>query len=113
MRARRMSDNACTTRVGSRRSVISAASLSAIPMRRSANANNITPPFGTDAPTIEGGGYLLAFNRWQRERQQAIVDHGGCGSVRLGTRLALTPKFLRQFSRLRYIRQRPAVNKGG
>jgi hypothetical protein len=34
---------------------------------------------GTDAPAIERGGDLLAGYRWQRERQQAIVDHGGCG----------------------------------
>src|SRR5690242_9718845 len=71
---------------------------------------------GTDAATIECGGDLLAVYRWQRERQQAIVDHGGCGSVRLGERLASTPKSLRQFSRLRYIRQRiPAmlVNRPG
>src|SRR6201990_2174686 len=70
----------------------------------------------TDAPAIERGGDLLAVYRWQRERQQAIVDHGGCGSVRLGERLASTPKSLRQFSRLCYIRQRiPALqmNKPG
>jgi len=46
---------------------------------------------GTDAATIERGGDLLAVYRWQRERQQAIVDHGGCGSVRLGERLASQP----------------------
>src|SRR5690242_12144543 len=46
---------------------------------------------GTDAATIEGGGDLLVLNRWQRERQQAMVGHGGCGSVRLGKRLASTP----------------------
>src|SRR5690349_20685307 len=45
----------------------------------------------TDAATIKGDGDLLAVYRWQRERQQAIVDHGGCGSVRLGKRLASTP----------------------
>ena len=33
----------------------------------------------SDAPAIERGGDLLAVDRWQRERQQAIVDHGGCG----------------------------------
>ena len=65
---------------------------------------------GTDAAAVERGGDLLALHRWQRERQQAIVGHGGCGSVRLGKRLASTPKSLRQFSRLRYIRQRiPAL----
>ena len=49
-------------------------------------------------------------------RQQGIVGHGGCGSVRLGERLAQTTKSLRQFSRLGHIRQRiPAmhVNKTG
>ena len=46
---------------------------------------------GTDAATVEGGGEFLTLHRWQRERQQGIVDHGGCGSVRLGRRLASTP----------------------
>jgi hypothetical protein len=37
-------------------------------MRRSGKANSIT--VGTDTATIEGGGDLLARNRWQRKRQQ-------------------------------------------
>jgi hypothetical protein len=35
---------------------------------------------GADAATVEGGGDFLALHRWQRERRQAIVDHGGYGS---------------------------------
>ena len=90
--------------------MISAASLSAIPMRRSAKANSITPPSELMRPPSNAAVIFLRCNRWQRERQQAIVDHGGCGSVRLGKRLASTPKSLRQFSRLRYIRQQiPAL----
>ena len=71
---------------------------------------------GTDPATVERGGDLLALNGWQRKRQQAIVSHGGCGSVQIGKRLASAPKPLCRFSRLRYIRQRiPAMlmNKGG
>src|SRR5579872_4660701 len=65
---------------------------------------------GTEAATIEGGGDLLALNGWQRERQQAIVVHGGCGSVRIGKRLASTTKSLCCFRPLSYIRQRiPAM----
>jgi len=32
-----------------------------------------------DAPTVERGGDLLAANGWKREREKAIVEHGGCG----------------------------------
>ena len=40
---------------------------------------------GGDATPVEGGGDFLALNRWQRERQQGIFGHGGCGSVRFGS----------------------------
>ena len=33
-----------------------------------------------DAPAIEGGSDFLARDGWKREREQAIVGHGGCGS---------------------------------
>jgi hypothetical protein len=59
---------------------------------------------------------LLALHRWQREWQQGIVFHGGCGSLRFAQRLVSTPKSLRYISRLHHIRQRiPAtlVNKTG
>ena len=39
---------------------------------------------GRHTSTIERGGDFLALHRWQRERQQGIFDHGGCGSVRFG-----------------------------
>jgi hypothetical protein len=28
---------------------------------------------------VERGGDLLAANRWKREGEKAIVEHGGCG----------------------------------
>jgi hypothetical protein len=39
---------------------------------------------GGHASAIERGGDFLALHRWQREREQGIFDHGGCGSVRFG-----------------------------
>ena len=33
-----------------------------------------------DAPAIEGGSDFLARDGWKREREQANVGHGGCGS---------------------------------
>jgi len=32
-----------------------------------------------DAPTIESGTDLLAIHGWKREREKAILCHGGCG----------------------------------
>ena len=69
-----------------------------------------------EATAIEGGGHLLAAHGWQREWQQGIVAHGGCGSFRLGRGLVSTPKSLRYLRGLHHIRQRiPAmhVNKMG
>lgn len=33
-----------------------------------------------EPPAIKGGDHFLAPNGWQRERQQPIVGHGGCGA---------------------------------
>jgi hypothetical protein len=49
------------------------------------------PAVETDPPAIEPGGDLLALDGWKRERQQAIVDHRGCGSLESRTGMALTP----------------------
>jgi hypothetical protein len=38
---------------------------------------------GSDAPAVEGGGQLLVANGWKFKRQDRIVGHGGCGSMRL------------------------------
>src|SRR5262252_7654941 len=96
-----------------RKRVYNSARFAPIDDLRSKPIGDSHAPFGQrqqQHTTVEGGGDLLASNRWQRKRQQAIVDHGGCGSVRLGKRLASAPKSLCQFSRLHYIRQRiPAL----
>jgi len=71
---------------------------------------------GTQPAAIEGGGDLLAANGWQAERQKRIIEHGGCGSLRLAKRLVQTPKSLNQLRGLHHARQRiPAmrVNKTG
>jgi len=49
------------------------------------------PAVGSDPPAIERSGDLLAPDGWKRERQQAIVDHGGCGSLECRSGMALTP----------------------
>jgi hypothetical protein len=33
----------------------------------------------SDAAAVESSGDLLAANGWEREREKAIFDHGGCG----------------------------------
>ena len=39
-----------------------------------------------ETSAIKGGGDFFAADGWQRERQQGIVVHGGCGSLRLDGR---------------------------
>ena len=36
------------------------------------------------ASTVKRGGDFLALDGWETEWQQAIFEHGGCGSVRFG-----------------------------
>ena len=69
-----------------------------------------------DPPAIESGGHFLAADRWQGERQEAIVEHGGCGRLRAGCGTGLSNQILSDLRDLRYIRQpQPVgpVNKGG
>jgi hypothetical protein len=33
----------------------------------------------SDAPAVESSGDRLAANGWEREREKAIFDRGGCG----------------------------------
>jgi len=75
---------------------------SAMPSRRSAWASNMAPPSEVMRPPIERGGDLLALHGWKRERQQAIVDHGGCGSLVCRNGMAFDTQFLRHLKRLRY-----------
>jgi hypothetical protein len=49
------------------------------------------PAIASDPPAIECGADLLALDGWKRERQQAIVKHGGCGSLGCRNGMALTP----------------------
>src|SRR5438128_5035066 len=51
------------------------------------------PAIGGEPASIEGGGHLFAPNGWKGERQQAIVGHGGGGSLGSPRGMALTPKF--------------------
>ena len=37
---------------------------------------------GGDAPTVEGSDQLLALDGWKAKRQDRIIGHGGCGSMR-------------------------------
>src|SRR5712664_2507689 len=51
------------------------------------------PAIGGEPAANEGGGHLFAHNGWKAERQQAIVGHGGCGSLRSRRGMASTPNF--------------------
>ncbi len=42
------------------------------------------PAIRGDPSAVEGSRYLLAAYGWKRERQQAIVSHGGGGAFSLG-----------------------------
>jgi len=68
------------------------------------------------AAAIEGRGEFLPSDAWQRERQQGIFVHGGCGALRLVVTLGLDTQSVNAISILRDTRQRsPAmsVNKTG
>ena len=59
-------------------------------------------------PAVKRRADSLAFDGWETQRQQTIVDRGGCGSVRCDR--TWPSKYLLQIRRLRYIRQRiPAM----
>ena len=62
-----------------RGSAMTDASMLAIPSAFSTAASSMTPP----SEVMRGD--FLALHRWQREREQGIFDHGGCGSVRFGS----------------------------
>jgi hypothetical protein len=57
------------------------------------------------APTVKGGGDLLAGYGWKRERRGCIVRHGGCGTVQSVAGVGLSNQILRCFKCLSYIRQ--------
>ena len=70
----------------------------------------------TEAPAIEGSGYLFARDGWKRERQQGIVGHGGRGALRSRHRVGFNNRILRQIKCLCYVRRlksAPVMNKTG
>lgn len=84
MRARRISANAVAderriARVGDQRRQPGGDAERALDGRKQHHAT-----IGGHASTVECGGDFLALNGWQREQQQDIFGHGGCGSVRSG-----------------------------
>jgi hypothetical protein len=59
---------------------------------------------------------LLAANRWKRERQNRIVDHGECGCLGCAQWIGVTNRILRHPSGLRHARQPfkiSVMNKSG
>jgi hypothetical protein len=60
---------------------------------------------GGNAPAVEGGDQLLAVNRWKTERQDRIVGHGGCGSMRWRGQDGFDTQSLNALSILRDTRQ--------
>ena len=64
---------------GLRGSAMTAANLSATPSRRSACPSNITPASEVTRPPSKAAVIFLTANGWEREREKAIFDHGGCG----------------------------------
>ena len=65
---------------------------------------------GCQAPAVEPGGDLLAPDGWEIERQEAIFEHGGCGSRDRVDCLVSTPNSVNKIKALRDTRQRiPAM----
>ncbi len=80
MRARRMSANGCVTRLASRPSGITAASLAATPSRCSASASSITPPPEVIRPPSNAAVTFLrptAGNVNGRDVSSVMADVGG------------------------------------
>jgi hypothetical protein len=72
----RMDDPRWVARVGDqRRQPIAEAEL---PLRRGQQQH---PAVRGQPPAVEGGGQLLAADRWKAERRGRIVVHGGCGAA--------------------------------
>ena len=69
-----------TTRVGSRRSGITAASFSAIPIRRAASASNITPPSDDNRPPSKAA--VSFFPRTAGNQNGRVVSSDMAGSQR-------------------------------
>jgi hypothetical protein len=69
-----------------------------------------------DPAAVNGGSHLLARYGWKRERQQAIVGHGGCGALQSAARIGFSNQILAQINSLRYTHQPKsarAMNKTG
>jgi hypothetical protein len=67
-------------------------------------------PIGGNASAIEGGNQFLAAHGWKTKRQDRIVGHGGCGSIRLRGQDGFDTQSLNAASVLRDTRQRiPAM----
>ena len=65
---------------------------------------------GGDAPTVEGSDQLLALDGWKAKRQDRIIGHGGCGSMRVRGQDGFDTQSLNAVSVLRDTRQRiPAM----
>ena len=105
MRASRISASGCVTRVGSRRSGITAASFSAIPIRRAACASSITPPSDDSRPPSNAAVSFLPRTAGNQNGRSRIVGHGGCGRLERWTRVGFSNQILRHINRLGYVRQ--------
>jgi hypothetical protein len=112
MRARKMSASRWVTRAGSRLSAISAASLSAMPIRRSASANSITPPSELMRPPSNAAVTFLRCTDGSANGSRlssvmaGVAESDSAGDWRRHPNLSL------QIRRLRYIRQRiPALRR--
>jgi hypothetical protein len=69
------------------------------------NAKQQNATIGGDAPAVEGRDQLLAVNGWKTKRQDRIVGHGGCGSMRWRGQDGFDTQSLNALSILRHTRQ--------
>src|SRR3954464_12800203 len=80
----------------------------AMPMHRKLRPEDT--PIGGNASAIEGGNQFLAAHGWKTKRQDHIVGHGGCGSMRWRRQDGFDTQSLNAASILRDTRQRiPAM----
>src|SRR3954452_2690723 len=105
MRARRMSATVWVTKAELLRSAINPAPRVAIPKRRTTTPSSRNATIGGDAPAVEGRDQLLAVNGWKTKRQDRIVGHGRCGSMRRRGQDGFDTQSLNALSILRHTRQ--------
>jgi hypothetical protein len=86
-----MSGSRCTTRIGSRASAITAESFSAMPSRRSASANTITPPSELIRPPSNAAVIFLPATAGNENGSNVSSVMAGVAEIEQVKRMASTP----------------------